>query len=84
MKEKNKLTVITVTATAPAGYSPRKSTFHLVVATRKMSPAIRGRYETEAIALVKEQLDRQNPGIDIRYGAKSTTTNVVGFIASED
>lgn len=84
MEGKNKLTVITVTATAPADYRPRKSTFHLIVIIRKMSPAIRGRYEAKAIALVKERLDEQNPGIAIRYGATSTTTKVAGFIASKD
>ena len=84
MANKNKLTIITVTATAPVNYKPRKSTFRFALATEKMTPSIRERYEAKSIQFIKEQLDEQNPGIEIKYTATSETTSVVACLNSED
>lgn len=84
MANKTKLTIVTVTATAPANYKPRKSTFRFALATDKMTPVLRQKYEAKSILIIREQLDEQNPGIEIRYTATSVTTFVVGCLNSED
>lgn len=84
MASKNKLTVITVTAIAPANYKPRKSTFRFALASEKMTPSIREKYEAKSILIVREGLDEQNPGIEIKYTVTSETTSVVGCLNSED
>lgn len=84
MASKNKLTIITVTATAPVNYKPRKSTFRFALATKKMTPGMREKYETKSIRLIREQLEEQNPGLEIKYTATSETTSVVGCLNSED
>ena len=84
MASQNKLTVITVTAIAPANYKPRKSTFRFALATEKMTPSIRKKYEAKSLLIIKGQLDEQNPGIEIRYTVTSETTSIVGCLNSED
>lgn len=84
MASKNKLTIITVTATAPVNYKPRKSTFRFALATEKMTPGMREKYETKSIRLIREQLEEQNPGLEIKYTATSETTAIVGCLSLED
>lgn len=83
-KQKNHLSIITITAMAPAGWKPRKSTYKFVACTTKITPAIRKKYEEEAIKIVREPLSAQNPDVELKYSASTETHKITACIEIDD
>lgn len=77
---KHYVSIVTVRVKAPADYRPRISRYKFGYISDVKSASFQTEVKTKCIHVVKEQLEEQNPGVDLVYSATVEINGVAGIM----